>query len=113
MIDAPVSTSTAATRPRPQLPPRRQLSGIASYALVSAVVGLALFASVTPSPLFETYARLWHFSALTLTVIYATYAFGVLITPLLADGASDQIGRRPLRAPSQLRLPRSGRFGRS
>ena len=96
MLDTFVSSSTATTRPRPQLPPRPQLSGVASYALVSAVVGLALFASITPSPLYETYARLWHFSALTLTVVYATYAFGVLITLLLAGGASDQVGRRPL-----------------
>jgi MFS family permease len=75
---------------------RRRLPGTAGYALVSAVVGLGLFASVTPSPLYETYARLWHFSALTLTLVYATYAFGVLVTLLVAGGASDQVGRRPV-----------------
>ena len=41
----------------------RRLPAAAPYFLVSSVVGLALFASVTPSPLYETYARLWHFSA--------------------------------------------------
>jgi MFS family permease len=75
---------------------RPVLGGRAGYALVAAVVGLCLFASVTPSPLYGTYARLWHFSALTLTLVYATYAFGVLVTLLLAGGASDQVGRRPV-----------------
>ena len=75
---------------------RPVLGGRAGYALVAAVVGLCLFASVAPSPLYGTYARLWHFSALTLTLVYATYAFGVLVTLLLAGGASDQVGRRPV-----------------
>jgi len=39
---------------------------------------------------------LWHFSPLTLTLIYATYAFGVLATLLLAGAVSDQVGRRPV-----------------
>jgi MFS family permease len=67
-----------------------------AYALAAAVIGLALFASVTPSPLYESYSELWHFSPLTLTLIYATYAFGVLATLLLAGGVSDDVGRRPV-----------------
>ena len=82
--------------PERRIGSRRVLPGRAAYALVSASVGLGLFASLTPSPLYETYARLWHFSVLTLTLVYATYAFGVLATLLLAGGASDQIGRRPV-----------------
>jgi MFS family permease len=39
---------------------------------------------------------LWHFSPLALTLIYATYAFGVLATLLLAGGVSDDVGRRPV-----------------
>src|SRR5207237_2552625 len=38
----------------------------------------------------------WHFSPLTLTLIFATYAFGVLATLLLAGRVSDQVGRRPV-----------------
>jgi MFS family permease len=64
--------------------------------LVTAVIGLGLLASITPTPLYETYARLWHFSTPTLTLVYATYAFGVLTTLLLAGGASDVVGRRPV-----------------
>jgi MFS family permease len=75
---------------------RRTLPSTIAYALAASVIGLALFASVTPSPLYETYSELWHFSQVTLTLIYATYAFGVLATLLLAGGVSDDVGRRPV-----------------
>src|SRR5438128_12268898 len=77
-------------RTRRTLPPR------IGYAVAALVVGLGLFASVTPSPLYRTYSVLWHFSPLTLTLIYATYAFGVLASLLLAGGVSDDVGRRPV-----------------
>lgn len=74
----------------------RMLSGRMAYAVVVGVVGLGLFASVTPSPLYQIYAGAWHFSALTLTLVYSTYALGVLATLLLAGSISDQVGRRPV-----------------
>jgi MFS family permease len=77
-------------------PPRRTLSNHVAYWLAAGVIGLGLFASLTPSPLYRTYSMLWHFSPLTLTLIYATYAFGVLTTLILAGGVSDQVGRRPV-----------------
>jgi MFS family permease len=75
---------------------RRTPPARAAYALAAAVIGLGLFASVTPSPLYETYAERWQFSPLTLTLIFATYAFGVLATLLLAGRVSDEVGRRPV-----------------
>ncbi len=75
---------------------RWTLSGRTAYVLVAAVIGLGLFASVTPSPLYQVYATIWHFSPLMLTLIYATYALGVLTTLLLAGSVSDQVGRRPV-----------------
>jgi len=75
---------------------RPPLSRRAAYALAAAVIGLALFASGTPSPLYATYRELWGFSPLVLTLIYATYAFGVLASLLLAGRISDQVGRRPV-----------------
>ncbi len=75
---------------------RRTLSSGAAYSLAAAVIGLGLFASVTPSPLYQTYSELWGFSPLTLTLIFATYAFGVLATLLLAGRVSDEVGRRPV-----------------
>jgi len=74
----------------------RTLSQPAAYALSAAIIGAALFASATPSPLYETYARLWGFSSVVLTLVYATYALGVLAALLLAGRISDVAGRRPV-----------------
>jgi predicted MFS family arabinose efflux permease len=75
---------------------RRSLPNRFAYALAASVIGLGLFASLTPSPLYRSYSVVWHFSPLTLTLIYATYAFGVLASLLLAGGVSDDVGRRPV-----------------
>jgi MFS family permease len=77
-------------------PALRTLPGPVAYGLVAAVIGLALFASGTPSPLYEVYRDLWGFSPLVLTLVYATYAFGVLTALLLAGRISDEVGRRPV-----------------
>jgi MFS family permease len=77
-------------------PARRPLARPAAYLLAAAAIGLALFASGTPSPLYGTYAELWGFDSLVLTLVYATYAFGVLATLVLAGRLSDEVGRRPV-----------------
>jgi MFS family permease len=74
----------------------RRLSPRAAYALMAAVIGLALFASGTPSPLYSTYRALFSLSPIMVTLVYATYAFGVLATLLLAGSVSDTVGRRPV-----------------
>lgn len=75
---------------------RRTLSEPLAFALSATIIGLALFASATPSPLYATYSRLWGFSPVVLTLVYATYAIGVLVALLLAGRASDVAGRRPV-----------------
>jgi predicted MFS family arabinose efflux permease len=75
---------------------RRTLSPRLAFALVAAIIGLALFSSGTPSPLYGTYRELWGFSSLVLTLVYATYAFGVLAALILAGRLSDEVGRRPV-----------------
>jgi MFS family permease len=87
-LSAPLTSASDTVRPT--------LSPPLAYGLVSAVVGLALFASVTPSPLYGTYRELWGFSPLVLTLVYGTYAFGVLTTLILAGRLSDEVGRRPV-----------------
>jgi MFS family permease len=76
--------------------PKRTLSPRLAYALAAGVIGLALFASVTPSPLYGIYSQLWGFSPAVLTLVYGTYAFGVLTTLILAGRLSDEVGRRPV-----------------
>jgi MFS family permease len=82
--------------PHTSPPARGGLSPRVAYVLVAAVVGLALFASGIPSPLYDTYRALWGFSPLVLTLVYATYAVGVLGALILAGRISDEIGRRPV-----------------
>ena len=77
-------------------PTRRTISQPLAYALSAAIIAFALFASATPSPLYATYSRLWGFSSIVLTLVYATYAIGALVALLLAGRASDVAGRRPL-----------------
>jgi MFS family permease len=90
-LSTPVPTTTI-----PSAPDRRTLSPRLAFALVAAIIGLALFASGTPSPLYGTYRALWGFSPVVLTLVYATYAFGVLASLILAGRISDEVGRRPV-----------------
>ena len=75
---------------------QRTLPPGVAYALAAGVIALGLFASVTPSPLYHVYATRWHFGPETLTLVFATYAFGVLTTLLVAGRVSDNVGRRPV-----------------
>jgi MFS family permease len=75
---------------------RRRLSAPLAFALAGGIIGLCLFASATPSPLYVDYAARWHFSTLVLTSIYGVYALGVLTSLLLVGRISDEVGRRPV-----------------
>jgi predicted MFS family arabinose efflux permease len=63
---------------------------------MAAVIGLSLFASATPSPLYATYREQWGFSPFVLTAVFAVYAIGVLLALLVAGRISDDVGRRPV-----------------
>jgi MFS family permease len=86
----PATLTSRRTAARPVLSQR------VAYALAGGIIGLALFASSTPSPLYGIYRQLWGFSPAVLTLVYATYAFGVLAALILAGRVSDEIGRRPV-----------------
>lgn len=49
-----------------------------------------------PTPMYALYGQQMHFAVLTTTVIYATYAGGVLFALLAFGRWSDAIGRRPV-----------------
>ncbi|MFI6150958.1 MFS transporter [Streptomyces sp. NPDC051109] len=61
----------------------------------SVLVGL-LAASSAPTPLYAIYQAEWHFSAMTLTVVFSAYALTLLGALLTAGTLSDHLGRRPV-----------------
>jgi MFS family permease len=65
--------------------------GLLAYAFAAIMVGTTL-----PTPMYALYAQQMHFAVLTTTVIYATYAGGVLFALLAFGRWSDAIGRRPI-----------------
>ncbi len=67
--------------------------GLLAYAFAAIMVGTTL-----PTPMYALYAEHMHFAVLTTTVIYATYAGGVLFALLAFGRWSDAIGRRPVLA---------------
>jgi MFS family permease len=77
-----------ATLTRPVLAPGAGLL-VATYAFAVAMLGTTL-----PTPLYASYRVEFGFSVLMITVIFATYAVGVITGLLLFGRMSDQIGRR-------------------
>ncbi|HKH52785.1 MAG TPA: MFS transporter [Mycobacterium sp.] len=65
--------------------------GLLAYAFAAIMVGTTL-----PTPMYALYGQQMHFAVLTTTVIYATYAGGVLFALLAFGRWSDAIGRRPV-----------------
>lgn len=65
--------------------------GLLAYAFAAIMVGTTL-----PTPMYALYAERMHFAVLTTTVIYATYAGGVLFALLVFGRWSDAVGRRPM-----------------
>lgn len=64
--------------------------------VVTAVLGLFLFAAGAPTPLYGIYAARWGFTPTMITVIFAVCAGSLLDTLLVAGSISDSIGRRPV-----------------
>ena len=67
-------------------------------------VGFALLAltafSTAPSPLYGLYQQRDSLSSLTITVVYAVYAAGILVSLLLVGHISDWYGRRTVLIPA-------------
>ncbi|KOU39450.1 MFS transporter [Streptomyces sp. WM6378] len=72
------------------------LSGWRQCLLSGAVFVVCMAGTTLPTPLYGLYQDKFGFSELTVTVVYAVYAFGVIGVLLLAGNASDAVGRRPV-----------------
>lgn len=75
---------------------RRELGRPAAFAALAAVFVLFMAASSAPSPLYVVYQQQWHFSATTLTTVFAVYVLGMIGALLVLGALSDHLGRRPV-----------------
>jgi MFS family permease len=95
-------TSTHGTLERPTDTARRPAFGGAAvgrrvgFVVTAYAFAITMLGTTLPTPLYPTYSATFGFSELMVTVIFATYAVGVIAALLLLGGLSDQIGRRPM-----------------
>ncbi len=82
----------AVTARRHRLAVRRPVA----FWLVAYLFAATMLGTTLPTPLYVIYQAQWHFSSGIVTVIFASYAAGVLVALLLAGRSSDQVGRRPV-----------------
>ena len=83
-------TTRRAQQPRTDLRLGRRFGfAAAAFALAIGMLGTTL-----PTSLYPLYRQRFGFSELMITVIFATYAVGVIASLLLFGRLSDQIGRR-------------------
>ena len=95
MVDAQTSSSrhrVVARRTRST----RRISRSLAFVTVSASLLAFFVAAGAPTPLLPIYERNWGFDPSLLTVAFGVYAFGLILTLLVAGSLSDFIGRRPL-----------------
>jgi MFS family permease len=69
------------------------------FAAVAFALAVAMLGTTLPTPLYGLYRQQFGFSELMITVIFATYAAGVIASLLLFGRLSDQIGRRRVLLP--------------
>ncbi len=71
----------------------------AGFAAAAFALAIAMLGTTLPTPLYGLYRQRFGFSELMITVIFATYAAGVIASLVLFGGLSDQIGRRRVLLP--------------
>src|SRR3954451_21109124 len=65
--------------------------GLVAYAFLVTMIGTTL-----PTPLYPLFEQRYSFGELTVTVVFAVYAFGVIAGLLAFGNLSDEIGRKPV-----------------
>jgi hypothetical protein len=87
------SPSRVSARALPQLSRRTGF-----WAIAFSFLAVAAF-STAPSSLYGLYEQQEHLSSLTITIVYAVYALGIVVSLLLAGYVSDWYGRRAVLWP--------------
>ncbi|MFI2609725.1 MFS transporter [Kitasatospora sp. NPDC018619] len=68
----------------------------AGHLVAAAAFAVCMAGTTLPTPLYGLYQEELGFSELTVTVVFAVYAFGVIGVLLLVGDVSDSVGRRPV-----------------
>jgi MFS family permease len=76
--------------------PRRTLPRAAAFWILAGMFLVLFFASAAASPLYGVYQAQFHFSAATLTAVFAVYVLVLLVTLLIFGSLSDYLGRIPV-----------------
>jgi MFS family permease len=93
------SSATAVMVPDRRQPVRpARLSRPAAFGAITAIFVLFAAAASAPSPLYVVYQHEWHFSATTLTVVFAVYVLALIGSLVVVGALSDHVGRRPVLA---------------
>jgi len=74
------------------------VSRTAGFVLVAFAFLVNMFGTTLPTPLYPLYQQRYSIGELTVTVVFAIYAFGVIAGLLLFGKLSDAIGRKPVLA---------------
>lgn len=77
-------------------PRRRTLPTTAAFWILAGLFLILFFASAAASPLYRVYQVRFHFSAATLTAVFAVYVLVLLVTLLIFGSVSDYLGRLPV-----------------
>jgi MFS family permease len=75
------------------------MSRRAGFAAAAFALAVAMLGTTLPTPLYVLYRQQFGFSELMITVIFATYATGVIASLVLFGRLSDQIGSRGMLLP--------------
>ncbi|WP_300402347.1 MFS transporter [Nocardioides sp.] len=76
--------------------PAQPLAPRPAFAVVVAAFLVTMIGTTLPTPMYVEYQARFDFSLTMVTVIFATYAVGVLAALLVTGRWSDAIGRRPM-----------------
>jgi len=90
-------TTTTATPPRATPSTARHAGG---FWLVALAFLTAMAFSTVPTPLYPLYMASEGFSTFMVTVVFAAYAVGVVLSLLLAGHVSDWVGRKRILLPA-------------
>lgn len=74
----------------------RASTGRLAFPLLAYAFAAVMLGATMPSPMYALYAEHLNFAVLTTTVVFATYAAGVLVALLVFGSWSDAVGRRPV-----------------